>query len=149
MKLSILPAQPADYARILSLLQHVKLLTDDILVAGSRYWIAQTEDRDIAGCAGIELGTDAVLFRSMAVYETYRGKGLALQLIQHAMNEAQSAGYHHMYCFSTRAADYFQRIGFNSVPVTELAQALPTAPQVVRFTAIGKLAGERAWHKIL
>lgn len=147
--IKITPAQPADYDRILALIQHVKLLTDDLLAAGTRYWVVETEAGKLAACAGLEFGTDAVLFRSLAVYEAYRGEGLARRLIDHALNEAQAAGYHHVYCFSTRAADYFGRIGFREVPVTQLAAALPDAPQVVRFAAIGKLAGERAWHKAL
>ncbi len=146
---TITPARPTDYDRILSLIQHVKLLTDDLLTVGTRYCVAQTEAGELAGCAGLEFGTDAVLFRSLAVYEAYRGDGLARRLIDHALNEAQAEGYHHAYCFSTRAADYFARIGFCEVPVTQLAAALPDAPQVVRFAAIGKLAGERAWVREL
>lgn len=149
MDLSIIPAQARDYDRILILLQHVKLLADDILAPGTRYWVAQTNTGELAACAGMEFGDDAVLFRSLAVYEEYRGEGLALRLINHALDEAAMEGYHHAYCFSTRAADYFQRIGFRQVPVEQLAQALPNAPQVVRFAAIGKLAGEKAWYKAL
>lgn len=89
---AITPARPADYDRILLLIQHVKLLTDDILAAGTRYWVAQTEAGELAGCAGIEFGTNAVLFRSLAVYEVYRGDGLARRLIDHALNEAQAEG---------------------------------------------------------
>ncbi len=81
--------------------------------------------------------------------KTYQGERLALRLIENALDEAKAAGYHHAYCFSTRAADYFQRVGFRQVPVEQLVQALPHAPQVVNFRAIGKLAGERAWYMAL
>ncbi len=147
--LTILPAQAADYDQILKLLQHVKLLTDDLLLPGTRYWIVQTANGDIAACAGMELGEDAILFRSLAVYEAYRREGLALRLIQQALDEAKAAGKHHAYCFSTRAANYFQRIGFSEVTVAQLVDALPDAPQVMRFAKIGKLAKEHAWHKVL
>jgi N-acetylglutamate synthase-like GNAT family acetyltransferase len=149
MKIAIEAAQSADYERILKLLQHVKLLTDDILAEGTRYWVAQTDTGELAACAGMEFGADAVLLRSLAVYETYQGERLALRLIENALDEAAAEDYHHMYCFSTRAADYFQRVGFQQVPVDQLVQALPDVPQVVRFAAIGKLAGERAWYKAL
>ncbi len=149
MNFNIQPAQLADYDRILALLQHVKLLTDDLLLPRTHYWLAQTVSGDIAACAGMELGGDAILFRSLAVYEAYRGEGLALRLIQHALDEAKVAGKHHAYCFSTRAADYFKRIGFSEVPVVQLVDALPNAPQVIRFAKIGKLAKEHAWHKVL
>lgn len=149
MDLKITTAQATDYDRIFALLQHVKLLTDDILVSGTRYWLAETDAGEVAACAGMEFGEDAVLFRSLAVYDAFRGKGLAMRLIQRAIDEAAASGRQHMYCFSTRAADYFQRIGFREVPVNQLAEALPDAPQVVRFAAIGKLAGERAWYKAL
>ncbi len=147
--INITPAQPSDYDRILALIQHVKLLTGDILAAGTRYWVAETESGGLAACAGMEFGADAALFRSLAVYEAYRGEGLARRLIDHALAGAAAAGYQQVYCFSTRAADYFSRIGFREVPVTQLAAALPDAPQVIHFAAIGKLAGERAWHKAL
>lgn len=149
MSITILPAQAADYDRILVLLRHVNLLTDDILAPGTRYWVAQTDSGEIGACAGMEFGEDAALLRSLAVYEAYQGERLALRLIENALDEAKAAGKHHIYCFSTRAADYFQRVGFRQVPVTQLAQALPDAPQVVRFAKIGKLAGERAWYKAL
>ena len=149
MNLNITTAQPADYDQIIGLLQHVKLLTDDVLVAGTRYWMAQTEAGDVAACAGIEFGDDAILFRSLAVYEDYRGEGLALRLIQNALDEAKAEQKHHAYCFSMRAADYFLRIGFAEVPVSQLVNALPNVPQVVRFAKIGKLANERGFHKVL
>ena len=146
---TIAPAQPADYSRILTLIQHVKLLTEGILAAGTRYWVVETESGGLAACAGLEFGSDAVLFRSLAVYEAYRGDGLARRLIDHALSEAQAEGYQHACCFSTRAADYFARTGFREVPVSQLAAALPDAPQVKHFAAIGKLAGERAWWKAI
>ncbi len=121
MDLSIVNAHASDYDRILALLQHIRLLTDDILAHGMRYWVAETENGELAGCAGMEFGVDAVLFRSMAVYEAYRGEGLARRLIENALDEAAAEGDHHAYCFSTRAADYFQRIGFQQVPASQLA----------------------------
>ncbi|MCA0456575.1 MAG: GNAT family N-acetyltransferase [Chloroflexi bacterium] len=146
---TVTPAQSRDYNRILNLIQHVTLLTEGILAAGTRYWVVETASGELAACAGLEFGSDAVLFRSLAVYEAYRGDGLARRLIDHALNEAQAEGYHHAYCFSTRAADYFSRLGFREVPVAQLAAALPDAPQVKHFAMIGKLAGERAWWKAL
>ena len=147
--ITIRSAQTSDYDRIITLLQYFKLLTDAILAEGTRYWVAQTEAGELAACAGVEFGEDAVLLRSLAVYEAFQGERLALRLIENALDEAAAAGYQHVYCFSTRAADYFQRVGFRQVPVEQLVQALPNAPQVVNFRAIGKLAGERAWYKAL
>ncbi len=149
MQITILHAQATDYDQILTLLQHVNLLTDDILVSGTRYWVAKTDAGEVAACAGMEFGVDAVLLRSLAVYEAYQGERLALRLIEQALGEASGEGYRHAYCFSTRAADYFQRVGFRPVPVAQLVEALPHAPQVVHFAKIGKLAGERAWYKAL
>ncbi|MBI1279072.1 MAG: GNAT family N-acetyltransferase [Anaerolineaceae bacterium] len=149
MNINIITAQAADYDSIIALLKHVNLLTDDILVAGTRYWVAKTDAGKVAACMGMEFGEDAALIRSLAVYEVYQGERLALRLIENAVEEAKTAGYHHIYCFSTRAADYFQRVGFRPVPVAQLVKALPNVPQVVRFDKIGKLAGERAFHKAL
>ncbi len=67
--ITISVAQATDYDSIIALLQHVKLLTDDILAPGTRYWVAKTDTGKIAACAGMEFGEDAVLLRSLAVYE--------------------------------------------------------------------------------
>jgi N-acetylglutamate synthase-like GNAT family acetyltransferase len=147
--IKIILAQHTDYERVLALLQHVKLLTDDLLVEGTHYWLAQTDEGEVAGCIGVEMGADAILIRSLAVYETYRDERLALQLINHAMDAARAEGKHHAYCFSLRAADYFLRLDFQEVPVSQLVDALPNVPQVVRFAKIGKLVGERAFHKAI
>ena len=149
MHIVIHPAQPADYDRIVVLLQHVKLLPDDLLLPGTRYWTAQTEAGELAACVGMEFGEDAVLLRSLAVYENYRGEGLALQLIQQVLDEAKAETRHHAYCLSKRSANYFLGIGFQEVPVDQLVQALPSVPQVVSLTAIGRLANLRAFHKAL
>lgn len=149
MAINIFIAQATDYDSIIALLKHVNLLTDDILVTGTRYWVAKTDAGEVAACMGMEFGEDAALIRSLAVYEAYQGERLALRLIENALDEAKAAGFQHVYCFSTRAADYFQRVGFRPVPVAQLVEAMPNVPQVMRFGKIGKLAGERAFHKVL
>jgi N-acetylglutamate synthase-like GNAT family acetyltransferase len=67
---------------------------------------------------------------------------LTTALITAARHLKQTA----IYCFSTDAGDFWTKMGFHEVPVTELLQMLPHAPQVVQFTALDWLATEVAWR---
>jgi hypothetical protein len=51
-----------------------------------------------------------------------------------------------VYLFSTDAGEYWTRQGFYEVPVPELVEALPDAPQVHHYRNIGWLPTEIAWR---
>ena len=53
------------------------------------------------------------------------------------------------YLFSTDAGAFWARTGFREVPVPELVAALPAAPQVRHYDALGWLPTEVAWRRDL
>ena len=139
----------ADIAKIHTLLTQTQLSTDDILVYGARYWLVEDIHQQLVGTVGLELGKDSVLLRSAAISPSLHGQGVGTYLVQHVLNEARNAGYRHVYLFSTNAGTYWQRLGFHEVPVSELVTALPNAPQVQKYKALGWLHTEVAWRRDL
>ena len=139
----------ADIAKIYTLLTQVRLSTDDILVHDTRYWLAEDRDKQPRGTLGLELGQDLVLLRSAAISPSLHSQGIGTYLVQHVLNEAEVAGYRHVYLFSTDAGAYWQRLGFHEVPVSELVAALPAAPQVQKYKVLGWLPTEVAWRRDL
>lgn len=144
---TIRSAEPSNVAAMVALLHDVDLLTHDILVPDTHYWVAEDHHRQLIGVAGVEWGQAAALLRSVAVTPALRGHGVGKLLVQHAVDLVRIAGYERVYLFSTRSGTYWQRLGFQRVPLEEVAHTLSAVPQVLRFHAIGKLARETAWRK--
>jgi N-acetylglutamate synthase-like GNAT family acetyltransferase len=134
-----------DSAALRTFLAAQGLPTDDILVTGTVYWIAEV-NKEVIASAGLEFGSEAGLLRSVATAEVHRGKGLGKRMVDRALERARAHGLRHVYLFSTGAGSYFARIGFVESPVEELVAALPNAPQVIRFAALGWLSTEVAWR---
>ncbi|MFN8501294.1 GNAT family N-acetyltransferase [Kouleothrix sp.] len=120
--------------------------TNDLLAPGSRYWLALDGERVPVGAIGAEYGADAVLLRSAAVRAAARGQGIGAALLAHALGEARRQGCARAYLFSTDAGAFWARMGFREVPVPELVAALPAAPQVRHYDALGWLPTEVAWR---
>jgi N-acetylglutamate synthase-like GNAT family acetyltransferase len=145
----IAPAEDQDVPEITAVLDQSHLLTYDLLAPRTRYWVIRDEEQRIVATAGLEFGDRAALLRSVAVLPCARSQGLAHVLADHAFHEAQSSGCEAVYLFSVHAGGYWQRMGFEEVPVDEMVEALPDVPQVNRFRQIHKLETEIAWKKRL
>lgn len=137
----------ADIEKLQSVLTEAGLSTDDLLVGGTRYWLAEDDERWAVGAIGLELGETAVLLRSAAVIPLWRDQGLGASLVQRILDA--TSGYQHIYLFSTGAGEFWQRLGFVCVPVPELVAALPTVPQVKQYKRLGWLPTEVAWRRDL
>jgi N-acetylglutamate synthase-like GNAT family acetyltransferase len=122
------------------------LPTEDILAPSTVYWLAETASRELIASAGLELGSEAGLLRSVAVAEVHRGKGLGKRMVTSALDKARAHRLRHVYLFSTGAGSYFVGLGFVESTVEELVAALPNGPQVIRFAALGWLSTEVAWR---
>ena len=138
-----------DLERICSLLVAAKLSTHAILVSGTRYWVAESADREVVGTVGLELGNNAVLLRSACVSVFRRGQGIGDTLIQYALDLAANSHYASAYLFSTGAKAYWARWGFCEVPVSEVITVLPDVPQVRQYQELGCLSTEVAWRRNL
>lgn len=144
-KLRLRIAQPEDRPALREFLLHITLLGDDLISPRSRYWILES-GQTILASAGLEFGAQDAIMRSVAVLPELRNRSWGQQLMWLALHHAQQQSYRYCYCFSTRAGAYWQRFGFNNVPIPELAANLADTPQVQRFAAIGKLDTEVAWR---
>lgn len=135
-------ATPADADALRALLAACGLSDRGLLAEGSRYWLAEQGGAPV-GAVGLEYGAGAALLRSAAVLPDLRGRRIGAALVRAALADAAGA---RVYLFSTGAGPYWQRFGFVEVPVPELIAALPDAPQVHHFTAMGWLPTEVAWR---
>lgn len=138
-----------DQAPVVALLEELGLGTEDVLAAGTRYWLAEGMDAGLIGAIGLEFAGQTVLLRSMAVRQAARGRDIGAALVERALAEARIHGCRVAYLFSTDAGRYWQRRGFHQVPVPELVAALPDAPQVRHYGALGWLPTEVAWRRDL
>lgn len=146
MTFTIREAVANDHDTIFGLLEDADLVTNDILVPGSRYWLAVAENGAVIGVIGAEYGTDSALMRSVLVTPEHRGEGIGAALVQTLFVSCRASGHHRIYCFSTDAGAYWLKTGFVEVPVSEIEAALPDAPQVADFDRRGWLPTEIAYR---
>lgn len=114
MALSIESAQPHDKTAVVSLLEQVDLLTQDLPDDLPNFVIAK-EDATPVGVAGLETFGSVGLLRSVAVAPNQQGKGIAPQLIGRLLEAAQAIHLHDLYLITTTADGYFTRFGFAPV----------------------------------
>ncbi len=82
--------------------------------------VVQETNGLIIGCGALHLyGTHLAEIRSIAVHPDARGKGAGATVIHGLMLEAHR---HHVagVCLFTRIPDYFAKLGFEIVPLTDL-----------------------------
>ena len=60
------------------------------------------------------------MLRSVAVQPSWRGSGLARQLIDRLLETANERGTHDIYLLTTTAEHYFPRFGFACIARTEV-----------------------------
>src|SRR2546427_13212139 len=70
----------------------------------------------IVASAGLELYGSAALLRSVAVAEAFRNRGLGEAMVTQLLHRARSRGVRTVYLLTTTAQQYFQRLGFETVP---------------------------------
>jgi diadenosine tetraphosphate (Ap4A) HIT family hydrolase/N-acetylglutamate synthase-like GNAT family acetyltransferase len=141
---SIRPAVEGDLDSIRALAEVAGLYTSSLTFEGSSYWLA-VQGGETIGCIGLEHGEGASLLRSTAVRPDWQGQGVGGRLTGTALKAARSREDRALYLFSSHAGEYWQRLGFVQVPVTELSAALPGTPQVKSGECLGWIHAETAW----
>lgn len=134
-----------DLEVVREILEASQLSAHGILEPNTSYWLAEINNR-ATGCIGLEWGADAALLRSAAVLPDHRGNSIGTHLLETAVNGARDQQKRNVYLFSTDAGEYWTHQGFQEVPVSELVEALPDAPQVHHYRDIGWLPTEIAWR---
>ncbi len=106
-------AAPSDLASVEALLTASKLPLDGVAESLATFVVAEYGGA-LVGVAGIEhcgAGEHALL-RSVAVAESWKGKGLGRALVMRAIRDAESRGAHALYLLTTTAEHYFPSFGF-------------------------------------
>lgn len=145
----IRPATLHDLMALQTFLRRMKLMTDGLLVPGTRCWLAELPKDRIIGTAAVEWDAQCGLLRSAAVDPAFRSQGIGRALVNCVLEACAATGRERVYCFSTGAGGYWQHLGFKQVSVIEVVKALPHAPQVLVFERLGLLPTEIAWRKDL
>jgi hypothetical protein len=147
-RLRLRQALPDDRERLCEFITRSGLEAAGTLEPGSRFWVVESADGQIAACTGIEYGQAAVLFRSTAVAREFRHRGLALSLYEFRFAVAMVEGYTVAYGFCDTPL-FMSRSGWRAIPVEELVSALPDSHQVTHFARIGWLPNELAFRRDL
>lgn len=84
------------------------------LLATTPEWVLVARDAHhaIVAVAGIEPAGSDGLLRSVAVREDWRAHGLARELVQRLIGQAEARGLSALYLLTTTAEQYFPRFGF-------------------------------------
>lgn len=142
---SVRPATGQDLASVTALLRETGLPTAGVAESLPHFLVAEHEGEMVA-VAGLELYGSSGMLRSVAVHPTWRGSGLARQLIDRLLADAQQRGIQDIYLMTTTAEHYFPRFGFACIARTdvpgavkesvEFREACPASALVMRKTLI-------------
>ena len=99
--------RPEDRDAVVALIRDCGLHTEDITDKMLRDFLVARKGGELAGVVGLEIyGTDA-LFRSLAVAEAHRGKGIGRKLVEAAEKAARSRGVSTLHLLTMTAEGFF------------------------------------------
>jgi amino-acid N-acetyltransferase len=87
------------------------------------YWktfIVARDGNDIVACGGAEAHKMAALIRSVAVTDSYRGRGLGRRIVRQLLDRLASRGIREFYVLTTTAQAYFAKRGFKPIDRDEI-----------------------------
>jgi amino-acid N-acetyltransferase len=116
-------AHQVDRPKVEALLRAEKLPLDGVAEHFGSFFVVEDGER-IVGAAGLEWYGDVALLRSVVVAPGERGTGLGALLTGRAIDEARGRRARALYLLTTTAADFFPRLGFQSIDRAELPSAL-------------------------
>ena len=115
----ITPAAAADIGAIKAVLEANHLPTAGV----DDHWrtfIVARDGKNVVGCAGAEVYSNAALVRSIAVLSQHRGHGLGRRLVRELIDRLASHGLRDFYLLTTNAEDYFRKRGFKTIDRDEV-----------------------------
>lgn len=119
----------ADRIGVERLLEAAGLPLAGVEQAWSGFVVAEV-DGELVGAAGLEAHDGDGVLRSVAVAQSWRGRGLGRQLTARVLEDARRAGLERLYLLTTTAQDYFPSHGFRRI---ERREAPPGVRQSVEF----------------
>ena len=142
----LLVEQTRDLEVVRAMLSSAGMLTEGLEWPAACYLVAYF-GTEAVGVIGVEPSLDAALLRSLYVVEAMRRRGIGAELVTAARKAAHTRGARSLYLFGTDAGGFFERFGFNEVPVAQLRSALGVVPQVKYYQSHpDELACETAWY---
>ena len=90
--------------------------TSDLQLLSLRDFLVVEEGNVMAGCVGAEVFDDIALLRSLVVSRSFRGKGLAKELVSALEARLSRYGVSEIWLLTTDADGYFRQHGY--LPVT-------------------------------
>ncbi len=111
--LKIRQARLEDMESIRRLLSIYKLPLDGL--ENTLMWIIQKDSESILGVAGLEVGEEKALLRSVAVNPDFQNRGYGSALVKHLINEAKKKSIHELLLMTTTAPTFFRKLGFIEV----------------------------------
>ncbi|MEZ0608081.1 arsenic resistance N-acetyltransferase ArsN2 [Fibrella sp. WM1] len=127
------PATADDRPALVALLTQAELPTTDLPADLSTFLLAQSEEGDLIGAAGIEPLGEVGLLRSVAVSPDFRGQYIGQTLVDGLLQAAQHNGLTDVYLLTTTADAYFERLGFGYVSRNNVPEAIA---QTQQFTTL-------------
>ena len=118
---SLRSAAPGDEGAIFALLTSAKLPLDGVHEALGNFFVAQDAGA-VVGVAGLEPCGENALLRSVAVANSWRGRGLGRALVQRALADASGRGFSALYLLTTTAESYFPSFGFSTIARDEVPE---------------------------
>src|SRR3569833_1023755 len=104
-----------------ALLTAEKLPVSDLPETLDNFIVALEED-EVIGVAGLEIYDDYGLLRSMAVNHSYRGKGIAGELLNHIEKLALKEKLKAIYLLTETAPNYFANKNYSKIARTEVPE---------------------------
>lgn len=110
---TIARAKRSDLSSVFELLDECKLPKEGL--AQATILVARRGER-IIGSAALEYYQSAALLRSVAVGESFRGKGLGFRLTKAALKLAKRNRVRSVYLLTETAVEFFSTLGFEAIP---------------------------------
>jgi amino-acid N-acetyltransferase len=144
LEVSIEPARDEDLPEILALLERSGLPLTGYADHLSTALVGREAQRIVASAA-IELYGPAGLLRSVAVDESWRGRSLGNRIVLAAMDLSRKHGAGTIYLLTESAQAFFERLGFKSIPRSEVPAAVKASleftiacPDTVQAMVLGE-----------
>src|SRR5262245_32139236 len=112
--MNIRKATPEDWPEVLRLIrEHPDQLMQDHLPRPTDFFIAE-EENQIVGCCALEIYSERLAeVRSLAVQESFRGKGVASALVEQCVGYAKEKGVYEVLAI-TGSLPFFEKLGFGT-----------------------------------